>query len=189
MPKKQGLAPKEHEVFLPNHSHYWTPGAGKSTLAKKLANKLNLPIFRIGEFRSKFPLSPIGEADAWVALWGCLSKRKWRNCVLETTGLNVRETFLKVALPFPQRVIVKVEAQRKILYARIGKKRRVEQGGEWLFSTDYRDKYEFVRRLYKEFKKLPSDIMIDTTRLMPEGVFKIALKEIEICKIRYLESI
>jgi hypothetical protein len=164
------------------------PGAGKSTLAKKLANKLNLPILRIGDYRSKFPLSPIGEADAWVALWGHLSKRKWRNCVLETTGLNVREAFLKVALPFPQRVIVKLEAQRKILYGRIGKKRRVEQEGEWLFSADYRDKYEFVGKLYKEFKKLPSDIMIDTTRLKPDEIFKIALKKIEIYKIRYLES-
>ena len=114
-----------------------------------------------------------------------LSKKKWKNCILETTGLNARETFLKVALPFPQRVIVKLDAQRKVLYGRIGKKRRREQGGEWTFSADYPDKFEFVRKLYKQFKKVPSDITIDTTRLEPQKVFQIALKKIENYRMMY----
>ena len=70
------------------------PGAGKTTLAKGLSRKLNLPIFQIGEYRSKLHSSPTGEADAWVALFRDLSRRKWRNCILETTGLNRRESFL-----------------------------------------------------------------------------------------------
>jgi adenylate kinase family enzyme len=70
------------------------PGAGKTTLAKKLSSRLNLPVLRIREYRSKYPPSPIGEADAWVALYRELSKRKWRNCILETTGLHRRECFL-----------------------------------------------------------------------------------------------
>lgn len=161
------------------------PGSGKTTLAKKLSKALGFPIFSIGEYRTMVSSSPIGEADAWVALFRDLSKKKWKNCILETTGLNARETFLKVALPFPRRVIVKLDAQRKVLYGRIGKKRRGEQGGEWTFSADYPDKFEFVRKLYKEFKKVPSDITIDTTRLEPQKVLQIALKKIENYKMMY----
>ncbi len=161
------------------------PGSGKTTLAKKLSKALGFPIFSVGEYRTMFSSSPIGEADAWVALFRGLSKKKWKNCVLETTGLNARETFFKVALPFPQRVIVKLDAQRKVLYGRIAKKRRGEQGGEWTFSEDYPNKFEFVRKLYKEFKKVPSDITIDTTKLEPQKVFQIVLKTIENYKMMY----
>ncbi len=86
------------------------PGAGKTTLAKKLSSRLNLPVLRIGEYRSKYPPSSIGEADAWVALYRVFSKRKWRNCIVETCGLNQRECFLKAAVPFPQAITVKLEA-------------------------------------------------------------------------------
>lgn len=158
------------------------PGSGKTTLAKHLSRKLKLPIFQIGAYRSKFPLSPIGEADAWVALFTDLSRRKWSNCILETTGLNRRECFLGTAFPFSQMITIKLDAQRKILYARIGKKRKGEQGGEWLFSADYPDKYEFVKRLYREFKKLPADIRIDTTKLTPGKVYRTALIKLEVYK-------
>jgi len=161
------------------------PGSGKTTLGKKLSKALRFPIFPIGKYRTRFSPSPIGEADAWVALLWDLSKKKWKNCILETTGLNARENFLKVALPFPQRVIVKLDARRKVLYGRIRKKGKGEQGGEWTFSADYPEKFEFVRKLYKEFKKVPSDITIDTTRLEPQKVFQIALKKIEHYKMMY----
>ncbi len=75
------------------------PGAGKTTLSKKVGRKLKLPIYRIGEYRSKFPMTIYGEADAWLALYRNLSKQKWRNCILETTGLNRRESFLRAVLP------------------------------------------------------------------------------------------
>ncbi|MBI4650162.1 hypothetical protein HY745_02540 [Candidatus Desantisbacteria bacterium] len=45
------------------------PGAGKSTLSKKLAKKFKLPIFYIGKYRSKFPETGVGEADAWINLF------------------------------------------------------------------------------------------------------------------------
>ena len=32
---------------------------------------------------------------AWMALFQELSRRGWKNCILETTGLNSRETFLR----------------------------------------------------------------------------------------------
>jgi hypothetical protein len=119
--------------------------------------------------------------DAWVALFKDLPRRKWRNCILETSGLNRRECFLGTAF-FSQMITIKLDAQTKILYARIGKKRKGEQGGEWLFSADYPDKYEFVKKLYREFKKLPADIRIDTTKLTPGKVYHTALIELEVYK-------
>jgi len=161
------------------------PGSGKTTLAQKLSKKYNLPVFEIGKYRSNYPISPIGEADAWIALYRDLSKRKWRNCIVETTGLNQRESFLRVVLPFAQMVTIKLEAQRKILYQRIGGKKRRERGGKWFFSADYPDKYEFVKNLYSKFRKLPCDIRIDTTKLRTEEVFEIAIEEIEKFKMLF----
>lgn len=155
------------------------PGAGKTTLGKRLSKKLNLPVFQIGNYRSKYPATPLGKADAWLALYYDLSRQRWRNCILETTGLNCRESFLKTALPLLQRVTVKLEAQRKILYERIQKKKKDEQGGEWLFSKNYRDKYEFVRKLFKAFRKLPADIRIDTTKLNQDEVYKTVMEKLK----------
>lgn len=75
------------------------PGAGKTSLGKRLSKKLNLPVFQIGDYRSKYPATPLGEADAWVALYYGLSRQRWRNCILETTGLNCRESFLMSSPP------------------------------------------------------------------------------------------
>ena len=161
------------------------PGAGKTTLTKKLSMKYNLPVFRIGEYRSKFPLSPIGEANAWVALFQDLSRRKWRNCILETTGLNRRESFLRAALPFAQMVTIKLEAPTKVLYKRIGEKSKREQGGEWSFSVEYPDKYEFVKKLYKEFKRLPAEIRIDTAKLRTNEVCQAVINELNTQMILY----
>jgi len=161
------------------------PGAGKTTLAQKLSKRYNLPVFGIGEYRSKYPSSPIGEVDAWIALYRALSKRKWRNCIVETTGLNQRESFLRVALSLAQMVTIKLEAPRRILYQRIAEKKRRERGGKWLFSADYPDKYEFVRNLYSEFRKLPCDIRIDTTKLKTEEVFESAMGKIEKYRIMF----
>ncbi len=165
--------------FLPIIRIIGLPGAGKSTLAKKLSRKLKIPIYGIGEYRAKFPVSIVGEADAWIALFHDLSRQKWRNCILETTGLNRRESFLKVVLPMLRLVTIKLEAQRKVLYARIRKKKKNEQGGDWLFSAHYRDKYEFVRKLFKKFKKIPAEIKIDTRKFGQREVYKIALEKLK----------
>src|ERR1700691_2516111 len=103
------------------------PGAGKTTLARSLSKKLKAPIYGIGSYRSHFPMTGIGEADAWLALFQDLSKRKWQNCILETTGLNKRESFLSDALPIGEMMTIKLEAPRKVLYQRIGKKKKKEQ--------------------------------------------------------------
>jgi thymidylate kinase len=155
------------------------PGAGKTTLAKKIAKKLKIPIYRIGDYRIKFPKSVIGEADAWLALFNDLSKQKWQNCILETVGLNCRESFLQKALSPFRIVTIKLEAQRKILYERIDKKKKNKQGGRWLFSSSYKDKYEFIRKLFKSFKKLPAIIRIDTSKLSIDEVYRIAIEELE----------
>jgi len=141
------------------------PGAGKTTLAARLAKRLNLPIYRIGTYRARFPATPIGEADAWLALFYDLSKKSWENCILETTGLNRRESFLKCALPLLAMVTVKLKAPKAVLYERIQKKSKREQGGDWLFSEIYKDKHGFVKKLHGEFGKLPADLEIDTGSL------------------------
>ena len=48
-----------------------------------------------------------------------------------------------------------------------------------MFSTDYPDKYKFVRKLYKKFKELPADIEIETSRLTPGRVCRAALLKLE----------
>ena len=108
------------------------PGAGKTTLARKLSRTLKLPILRIGYHRARFPQTPIGEADAWIALFLELSRCKWKNCILETTGLNSREDFLRIAFPFEQIFTIKLEASRKILFSRIRKNRNRDRGGKQL---------------------------------------------------------
>ena len=50
-----------------------------------------------------------------------------------------------------------------------------------MFSKDYRNKYEFARKLFGELKKTPALISIDTSNLTPHEAYKTVLKE-----IRYL---
>jgi len=87
------------------------------------------------------------------------------------------------AFPFFRRVTIKLEAPRTVLYSRIKKKRKIEQGGEWLFGETYRDKHEFVKKMFDPFKKIPSEIRINTSKIGPEEVCKIALDSIKIFKI------
>jgi hypothetical protein len=133
----------------------------------------------IGYYRARFPQTLIGEADAWVALFRVLSRRGWKNCILETTGLNIREEFLSKALPFGQMFTIKIEASRKTLEQRIRKKKKKEQGGKWLFSTEYRDKYEFVRKFFKRFCKISADCYINTNRLTKAAAYRRAFAEIK----------
>ena len=154
------------------------PGAGKTTLARKLSKTLKVPILRIGYYRARFSKTPIGEASAWTALFRELSRRKWKNCILETTGLNSRESFLRTALPFEQVFTIKLEASQRTLIRRIRTKKKEERGGKWLYSTKYRDKYEFVRKLFKKFRKIPANCYIDTNRLTKLAVCRKAFKEI-----------
>ena len=155
------------------------PGAGKTTLGQRLSRKLGLPIYRIGEYRARFPMTLVGEADAWVALFRDLSKRKWKDCLLETTGLNSRESFLRAAFPLFRRVTVKLEAPKTVLYKRIKKKREKDQGGQWLFGDVYRDKCEFVKKMFEDFKKMPAEITTDTSKIGPDEVCKRVLEGIK----------
>jgi len=154
------------------------PGAGKTTLTRRLSKVLKVPVFCVGRHRTRFPKTPLGEADAWIVLFKQLSWHHWKNCILETTGLNCREAFLKTALPFGQIFTVKLEASRKILEQRIRKKKKKDQGGRWLYCAEYQNKYEFVRKLFKRFCKVPADCYINTNRLSESTVYRRAFKEI-----------
>jgi hypothetical protein len=99
---------------------------------------------------------------------------------LETTGLNIRESFLQTALPLGQMITIKLKASRKILYQRIQQKNKIEQGGNWLYSGQYRDKHEFVRKLFKCFQMVPSDCCIDTNNRDKAEVYRIALEKINL---------
>ena len=154
------------------------PGAGKTTLGKRLSKKLGLPVFYIGTYRARHTKTALGEADAWLALFKDISRHKWSNCILEKTGLNKRESFLKTVLPLGQRITVKLEASRKTLYERIKLKKKKEQGGEWLYSIAYPDKFTFVRKFYKKFCHILADYSIDTNHRTKTKVYQIALKEI-----------
>jgi shikimate kinase len=154
------------------------PGAGKTTLAKGLSKKLKIPVYDIGFYRARFPMTAIGEADAWLALFRDLSRRGWRNCILETTGLNAREGFLSDALPFDRMIVVKLEASHKVLMQRIGQKKKSEQGGNWLYSDHLKDKYDFVNKLYPVFKKIMARFAIKTDRMTKKEVFDAVFKRI-----------
>ena len=158
------------------------PGAGKTILARRLNKALKVPVLRIGYHRARFPMTPIGEADAWVALFRELSRYRWKNCILETTGLNSREGFLRSALPFETIFTIKLEASRKTLFRRIGKKKKKEQGSQWFYSAAYHDKYKFVRKSFKHFRKISADCYIDTNRLSEIDVFRKVFKKIDSIK-------
>ncbi len=155
------------------------PGAGKTVLTENLRKRFKIPIYRIGAYRERFPMTAIGEADAWLALFRDLSKRKWSNCILETTGLNIRENFLSEALPWDRMIVIKLEASRKILMNRIEQKKKNEQGSKWLFSTQFQDKYDFVKKMYPRFKKTQAHFFINTDQLKKEQVFREALKNLK----------
>jgi deoxyadenosine/deoxycytidine kinase len=155
------------------------PGVGKTTLAKRLSKKFNIPIFGIGAYRVWFPMTAMGEADAWLALFRDISKRGWQDCILETTGLNKREHFLTDALPFDRMIVIKLEASRKILMERIGQKKKCEQGGKWLYSANFKDKYEFVKELYPSFKEIEAHFSIKTDQMTKDQVFRAVFMKIK----------
>ena len=167
-----------HKRTLPIIHIIGLPGAGKTTLARRFSKVLKVPVFCVGRHRARFPQTHIGEADAWVALFREMSRRRWKNCILETTGLNSREAFLRTALPFGQMFTIKLEASRKTLALRIREKKKKDQVGQWLYGAEYRDKYEFVSKLFKHFCKIPANCYINTNRLSESAVYRRAFKEI-----------
>jgi len=168
--------PKKH---IPIIHIIGLPGSGKTDLSTRLKRSLKVPVYRIGSYRARFPQTAIGEADAWVDLFKDLSSRGWKGCILETTGMNARETFLRTALPRSCIVTIKLDASLKTLYRRIGRKKKADQGGEWLFSSSFGDKYQFAQKLFKPFKKITADLCINTDRLCAAEVYRQARQELE----------
>jgi len=109
---------------------------------------------------------------------GAITAPVWKNCILETTGLDRREEFLITALPFEQVFTIKLDVSRKTLAARIRKKKKRDRGGRWFYGAKYRNKYEFVRKMFKHFRKVPADCYINTSRLTSAAVYRLAFEEI-----------
>lgn len=151
------------------------PGSGKTTLASALSKKIGLPVLRIGAFRARHPETAEGEADAWLDFYHVLSRRRWRNTIVETTGLNRREAFLEAALPLLRIVTVKLTAPKRVLLARAGRKPHNERGGKWLFSHSYRNKKEFIRKMYPHMKKVHATFEINTSRKTLQQTLDIVL--------------
>ncbi len=75
-------------------------------------------------------------------------------------------------------VTIKLTGKKKVLYERI-KKKRFATVQRWLFSDSYSNKVEFVKKLYKEFQRLPAEIKIETSQRNPQEVYRIALSELK----------
>ena len=47
-----------------------------------------------------------------------------------------------------------------------------------MFSDNYQDKFEFVRKLFKQFKMIPAEIEIDSSKYRAEEVYKTAVQKL-----------
>ena len=90
---------------------------------------------------------------------------------------------IRAALPITSMITIKLEARISDLYKRLRGKNKNEQGGEWLFSTNYHDKFKFVKKLCKKFEKIPADIAIDSSKPGIEDVYKTALENLNMYTI------
>ena len=99
---------------------------------------------------------------------------------METTGLNAREEFLDVSLPFNRKITIKLIAKRKTLLHRITLKKKGEQGGDWFYADRYPDKFSFVKKNFKIFNAVPALIEIDTSEMSKQEVFEKAMAELKL---------
>lgn len=134
-------------------------------------------MLQIGRFRGGFPPTAEGEADAWLALFQELSRRRWDRVLLETSGLNGRFCFLYKALPPGRVLILKLICSREELLRRVKLKHPEEEAQPWVYQDSLPDREAFIREFFQAFADLPAEI--DTTHFSPEEVFAQAVEELE----------
>lgn len=147
------------------------PGAGKTTLTSRLGPHLGWEVLRIGQFRGRYPPTAEGEADAWLALFRELSRHRWDQVLLETSGLNGRLCFLYKALPPGRILTLKLTCSKEELLRRVGLKPPAEEAEPWVYQVTLPDRETFIRQLFEPFAALSAEIEIDTAHLSPEEVF------------------
>lgn len=155
------------------------PGAGKTTLCRQLGPLLGWEVLRIGQFRRLRPPSETGEADAWLALYQALSRCRWEQVILETTGLNGRLCFLRQAFAPGRVVTLKLSCCRDELLRRIERRPAGEETNPWFYADCLPDRQAFISRLFEQFTKLPAELETDTTWLTPDEVFAQAVEKIK----------
>jgi hypothetical protein len=155
------------------------PGAGKTTLTSRLGSQLGWEVLRIGQFRGRYPPTAEGEANAWLALFQELSRCRWDQVILETSGLNGRLCFLYKVLPPGRVLILKLTCSKEELLQRVNLKPPDEEAEPWVYQDSLPDREAFIRQLFEPFADLPAEIEIDTTHLSPEEVFAQAVEELE----------
>jgi hypothetical protein len=82
-------------------------------------------------------------------------------------------------LPFDRIITVKLEASRKVLMQRIGLKKKSEQGGKWLYSGHFKNKCDFVNKMYPAFKEVVYRFVIKTDKMTKKEVFEAVLNRID----------
>lgn len=171
-------ARSESRTTLPVIHLVGLPGAGKSTIASRLAKHLALPVFRIGKFRANYPSSESGEANGWVDLFIELGRVGWRNAIVESTGLNRRSCFLRAAIEHPALVTVKLVCPQAILLKRIAAKRDDASDCYWVF-RGIAGKQDFARSQRESIKALPAELTVDTAKTPPAGAVARILRYID----------
>lgn len=155
------------------------PGAGKTTLSSRLGPHLDWEVLRIDQFRSRFPPTPTGEVDTWLALYQALSRYGWDHVILETSGLNGRLCFLHQAFPPGRILTLKLICSREELRRRVELKPPKEEAAPWVYWDTLPDRETFIQQFFKPFADLPAEIEIDTTHLSPEEVFAQAVERLK----------
>ena len=120
-------------------------GAGKSTIAKKLSKKLNLPLINLDQFY-------------WKPEWIPTSKEKWRNKVAELVKKdewiidgNYKSTF---NIRFPAcDTIIWLDINRFVCFWRIWKRRVFKNRDDYIGGCDEKIDYKFFKWVLWDYPK------------------------------------
>jgi hypothetical protein len=135
-------------------------GAGKTTLAGKLSQSLDMPVYGIADFRARHG----SEMEAWSAMRKRIDSGKGE-CIIDSTGLNrhLYDTVLK------DREYLTIKLRCSIEEAL---RRAKPDEGTSDFGMDF---HLFVKKSVLAAQRLDADLVIDTEDFTEEEVLDKAL--------------